>query len=140
MKNINLENYLETFIMELHNNMIYELRKKAMKFNFTFSQMEVLRYVVKKKDPTMKDIANYLHITPPSVTAIIEFLCGKGFIKREVDKNDQRMVRIVITPKALKIFNSFKNKKLQVLKNVLTKLNNKERKELMRILIILNKD
>ena len=140
MKNIKLENYLEAFIVELHNNMIYELRKKAMKFNFTFSQMEVLRYVVKKKDPTMKDIANHLHITPPSVTTIIEFLCNKDLVKREVDKKDQRIVRIVITSKTLKIFNSLKNKKLEVLKNMLTRLNDKEQEELMRILLILNKE
>lgn len=140
MKNINLENYLETFIIDLHNNMMHELREKAMKFNFTFSQMEVFRYVIKEKNPTMKDIANYLHITPPSVTVIIEFLNKKGLLKREVDKSDQRIIRIIITPKALKIFNTFKNKKLEIFKKILSSLNNKEKEEFIRILTILNKE
>lgn len=140
MKNISLENYLETFIVDLHNNMMHELREKAMKFNFTFSQKEVLRYVINKKNPTMKDIANYLHITPPSVTVIIEFLNKKGLLKRVADKSDQRIIRIIITPKALKIFNTLKNKKLEIFKKILLRLNNKEKEEFIRILTILNKD
>jgi len=140
MKNINIENHLKVFVMDLHNNMMHELREKAMKFNFTFSQIEVLRYVIKKKNPTMKDIANYLHITPPSVTVIIESLNKKGFLKREVDKDDQRIIRIIITSKALKIFNTFKNKKLEIFKKIILKLNNKDQKEFTRILTILNKE
>jgi len=138
MKNNNLENHLEAFMMELHNNIGHELREKAIKFNFTFSQMEVLRYVTKEKNPTMKDIALYLHITPPSVTAIIEFLAEKGLVKREIDKKDHRIIRIIITAKSLKIFNSVKSKKLEVFKKILSNLNSNDQREFTRILSVLN--
>ena len=137
-KNTNIENQLEIFIMELHNKISRELREKAMKFNFTFSQMEVLRYVIFEKNPTMKEIANHLHITPPSVTVIVEFLTLKGLVKREIDKDDHRVVRIVITSKATSIFNSIKEKKLKIIKDILSKLNKNDKDEFMRILTVLN--
>ena len=131
MPNKNIEDHLESFMMELHNNIGHELREKALKFNFTFSQMEVLRYVKNQKNPTMKEIANYLHITPPSVTTIIESLMEKGLIKKEIEKSDHRIVRIIITQKALKIFNSLKNKKLEIIKKILSRLNKKDQKNLL---------
>ena len=137
-KNINIENQFEIFIMELHNKISHEIRERAMKFNFTFSQIEVLRYVICEKNPTMKEIANHLHITPPSVTVIIEFLTLKGLVKREIDKGDHRVVRIVITSKATSIFNSIKEKKLEIIKKILSKLNEDDKNEFMRILTVLN--
>jgi DNA-binding MarR family transcriptional regulator len=138
MKNIKTENELEAFIMELHNIISHELREKAMKFNFTFSQMETLRYVVKEKNPTMKDVAKYLNITPPSVTVIIECLINKGLLKKEIDRIDHRLIRIMVTPKSSKIINSIKNKKIEVIKKIISKLNQGDKKEFLRILTLLN--
>lgn len=140
MKTTNIENQIEAFMVELHNNIGHELREKALKFNFTFSQMEVLRYVMKNNNPTMKDIANYLHITPPSVTAIIEYLMKNGLIKKEIQKSDHRVVHIKITSKAHKIFSSIKSKKLEIIKMILSRLNNNDQKEFIRILTVLNKE
>ncbi len=138
MKSTNIENELEAFIMELHNTISHELRNKAMKFNFTFSQMEAMRFVLREKTPTMKDIAKYLAITPPSVTAIIECLINKGLLKKEIDKSDHRVTRIMVTPKSFKIINLFKDKKIQIIKKILLKLNISDRKEFLRILTLLN--
>ena len=140
MKNQNIEDHFEALMMELHNSIGYELRQKALKFNFTFSQMEVVRYVKKEKNPTMKDIANYLHITPPSVTAIIEGLIKKGLIKKEIDKNDHIVTRIIVTSKVSKMFNALRNKKVEAFKNILSRLNSKDKSEFVRILKILNKE
>jgi len=138
MNNINTENELEAFIMELHNKISCELREKAIKLNFTFSQMETLRYVVKEKNPTMKDVAKYLKITPPSVTAIIECLINKGILKKEVDRIDHRVIRLMVTPKSSKIINSIKNKKIEIIKKIISKLNQVDKKEFLRILTLLN--
>ena len=134
-----LEKDLENAILSFHHKLMDEMCKQAKLLRFTPSQLEVLRYVLEKGDPTMKDIAHQLHITPPSVTSVVDSLFDKGFLKRESNKKDRRIVKILITPKTLKIFASFKNKKITILKNLFLKLNNEDKKELIKIIKIIIK-
>ncbi len=135
-----LEKDLEEAILTFHHKMMDELHKRAIKLNFSTSQLEVLLFIFEKGDPTMKDIANRLHITPPSVTIIIETLCERGLVKRETNKQDRRIIKIIITPKTLKLFSKFKSKKLSILKNLFFKLNDENKKELVKILNIITKE
>ena len=109
--NMILEKDLENAILLFHHKLMDEMYKKAKQLKLTSSQLEVLHCVGEKGNPTMKEIASSLHITPPSVTNVVESLCKKNYLKREFGKKDRRIVRIVITPKALKLFSSFKNDK-----------------------------
>ena len=133
----NIENTVEEFMTMFHHKIKKEFRIEAIKFNFTISQIEVLHYVIKNKNPIMRDIADYLKITPPSVTTIIEFLTKKKLLKREIDKKDKRIVRIIATQKAIKTFEYFKNKRIRMIKEILSKLSVKDKNELVRILSLL---
>ena len=135
-----LEKDLENAILLFHHKLMDEMYKKAKQLKLTSSQLEVLHCVGEKGNPTMKEIASSLHITPPSVTNVVESLCKKNYLKREFGKKDRRIVRIVITPKALKLFSSFKNKKLVILKNLFLKLNNEDKKRLINIINIIIKE
>lgn len=135
-----LEKDLENAILSFHHKLRGEMYKQAKQLHFSSSQLEVLHYVLEKGNPTMKDIANMLHITPPSVTTIIESLCDKNLLKRESSKKDRRIVRITITPKTFKILSSLKNKKLVILKNLFLKLNNEDKKQLIKIINIIIKE
>ncbi|MBQ9756937.1 MAG: winged helix-turn-helix transcriptional regulator [Clostridia bacterium] len=48
----------------------------------------------------MSDIANYLSITPGSLTTSVNTLVKKGYLVRENDENDRRVVLIVPTKQA----------------------------------------
>ena len=132
------EGKIEDLMMMFQHRIMSELRSEAIKLNLTISQIEVLHYIDKHKNPIMRDIANHLHITPPSVTAIIESLVDKNLLKREFDKKDRRIVRIVGTAKAIKTFTFFKNKKLLIIRNIFSGLNKKDEMELVRILSLVN--
>ncbi|MBR2453198.1 MAG: MarR family transcriptional regulator, partial [Clostridia bacterium] len=56
---------------------------------------------LKKSDKNrMSDIANYLSITPGSLTTSVNTLVKKGYLVRENDKSDRRVVLIVPSEKA----------------------------------------
>ena len=139
MNNNITEKDFEEVLINFHHKLIEVLKKEAGSLNCTISQLEVIRYVVEKEDPTMKDIALHLKLKPPSVTVIIEFLQANNFIKREFDKEDRRIVRIKATTKSKKLFASMKDKKLLALKNMFIKLEEKDKKELIRIMSNLTK-
>jgi len=97
-------------------------------------KMETLRFIKKQGNPLMKEVAEYLCITPPSATSIIDHLVESNFIARQVDKKDRRTVRLVITPKGEKILKQSLDQKIKHLEQILSKLNPKEQDNLIKIL------
>lgn len=97
-------------------------------------QIMTLKYIEIKGDPTMKDLAEFLFITPPSATSLMDNLVGRGMIERVMDKNDRRVLRLVITEKGkkvLKIADQF------IMKSIGEKfkiLNSKEQTQLIGII------
>ena len=133
-KKVPLERALEDSILAFHHKILDELQKEALKLKFTASELEALRYIAEKGNPSMKDIAGHLRITPPSVTAIIDALHRKQLIRRESSADDRRSITIMLAPKAWKFFSTFKNKRLVVLKTLFSTLETEDKKELIRII------
>lgn len=46
---------------------------------------------------SQKEIADRIHITPPSVNVAVQKLKKLGYVKKEQDENDQRVTRIHLT-------------------------------------------
>jgi len=64
---------------------------------FSMLRMETLRFIADNK-PSMKELADYLHITAPSTTVLAQSLSKCKYIKREKDLTDKRTTHLVITP------------------------------------------
>ncbi len=101
---------------------------------FSFLRLEVLRFIKEKVNPTMKDIANYLCITPPSATSLINALVKKGLVRRVRDKKDRRMIRLEVTDKGEKHLKKEFERITRKIKKIYTRLSDKEIKELIKIL------
>ncbi|MDE2399675.1 MAG: MarR family transcriptional regulator [Patescibacteria group bacterium] len=113
------------------------IKKEGFKDDLTFSQVEVLRFVGLSGKRTMKNIADYLKITPPSASQIISEMEKKNLIKRKSDENDRRVVFIILSDKAKKLFTSLSDHKDAVFEKMISKLNGSDRKTLERIIRIL---
>ena len=101
--------------------------------NFSFLQFTTLRFI-KEKKPLMKDVADFLAITPPSATSLITTLAQSDMIRRNADKNDRRIIRLEITVKGEVQMKKWREKMAKHMKNNLKKLNAKEQNELIKIL------
>jgi DNA-binding MarR family transcriptional regulator len=116
------------------------LKQEAQTLHYPISQIDTLSYIAEKGNPSMKDIANHLKITPPSATAIIETMQKKKLVTRVVNDKDRRTIRVTLTPNAWKLFKSFHQIKSGIFKKMLSKLQDNERKQLIKILNILIKE
>lgn len=128
---------LPDLLLILRRNILESTRKERIKHNLTFSQVEVLRFIGLSGKETMKSIADYLKIAPPSATEIVSEMEKKGLINRQSDKNDRRVVSIVLTSIAKKLFSSVSKRKDILLKKMISKLNEADHKTLERIIKIL---
>jgi DNA-binding MarR family transcriptional regulator len=96
--------------------------------------MKTLYLVANKKLPSMKDIAECFHITPPSATAMVDKLVNEKYLKRSADKSDRRAIRVELTPlgmKKLKDSMAKMSERMNELTNILTPA---EKTEFTRIL------
>lgn len=137
MINIYKKSNLGDLLLVFRRNIIENIKKEGFKHDMTFSQMEVFRFIGLSGKETMKDIARYLKITPPSSTEIIAEMEKKGLIKRKSDKKDRRIVFVELTSKAKKLFVLLSKHKDIILKKMISKLNEKDRKNIERIIRIL---
>ena len=101
--------------------------------NASFLQLITLRFIEYKK-PTMKEVADYLTITAPSATSLINNLAKDGLIKREEEKGDRRIVLIVITQKGERHLKKGLEYLSQKIRKNLEVLSQKEQDALAKIL------
>jgi DNA-binding MarR family transcriptional regulator len=130
---------LGDLLLILRRSIVESIRKEGYEHDLTFSQMEVFRFIGPTGKQTMKHIADYLKITPPSATEIIAEMEKKGLVKRIDNKKDRRVVFIVLSDVAKKLFVSLSKRKEVILKKMISKLNKKDQKSLERIIRILIK-
>jgi len=123
------------------SRLIREQLKKEKRHSDPFSilRLEALRYIAEKKNPLMKEIADYFCITPPSATSLINPLVKSGMLERIYDKNDRRAIRLSITLKGRKELKKGFDKINNNMKKILNQLNINEQRNLIKILEKLSK-
>jgi len=100
---------------------------------FNFIRFKTLIFVDRNPDSPMRQIAEYLGVTPPSATSLVNSLAKEGYLKRVLDKKDRRIVRLAITPKGKKnLKNAFKNMTERI-KKTLSALNKTDIDNLAKI-------
>ena len=82
----------------------------------------------------MKDIANCIHRTKPTVTVLVDKLEKLGYLKREASDKDSRSTNIVLTQKGEDFKTTFKKISNDLNKMLNKNLSNKEVKLLEELL------
>lgn len=105
----------------------------------SFLHVETLRFIQEKGNPTMRDIAAYLKVTPPTATALIDSLVEDRIVERVTDSEDRRKVRLELSSKGEKLIASFKNHRTAAFARVFATLTASDRREFARILSIITR-
>jgi len=109
-------------------------KKETASMHCSISHLEIMHYIAERTNPTMKEVAEYLRITPPSVTTIIDAMVESGLVKRETASSDRRSVRVTLTPKAVKLSKTLQKKKTALLTTLLKKLTPEQKLQLSEII------
>ena len=86
-------------IHEKGNRFIIEELKNNDAEGLAPSHGDILVCLYKNGKMTMKDIANCIHRTKPTVTVLVDKLEKLGYLKREASDEDNRSTNIVLTQK-----------------------------------------
>lgn len=102
-------------------------------------QIHAIRYIKERGNPPMKDLADFLYVTPPSATSLIDGLVDAGIIKRTLDKKDRRFIRLTITKKGEKELKKGSERLAGQMQKVFSVLTPTERQQLVHIYSKINK-
>ena len=83
---------------------------------------------------TPAELADQSNVTRATMTGLIDTLVRDAFVKRTADKNDRRMMRVALTPKAEKFLERLLPGHFQRMAALMAPLSQGERKTLVKLL------
>lgn len=78
-------------------------RRMLRVLGVTSPQRFIIRVIALKPGSTPSQIARSLHVTPATVTRVVQRMEEAGFLRREADPDDSRRVLLHLTAKARRI-------------------------------------
>jgi DNA-binding MarR family transcriptional regulator len=86
----------------------YRVGKAASSLGLYFGQPAILEFILQNNNCTQKELAEHLHISPPSVATTLKRMEKAGFIKRIEDESDTRKKRLAVTEKGENALHDFR--------------------------------
>ncbi len=116
------------------NVLYHEIKKELNKERLTVPQLDIITCLDRSKGLPLSELAERLLVTGGNITGIIDRLEKGGYVYRERDKKDRRIVRALLTEKGFDLYKSFLPRYKEVMHKINSVLTTEERKELQRLL------
>lgn len=105
-----------------------------VEMNMTMPQFLVLVLLHKHGKSSMSYVASELGVTTAAMTGVVERLVRDGFIDREHDKDDRRVVNITLTPKGSKSTKAILENRKKMIMNMFSSISQEDRGKYLEIL------
>ena len=116
-----------------HKLIVSELKKFGVE-GVVPSHGGILQLLYMKKEVTMKEVAEFLHKTKPTVTVLVNKLETLGYLYREKSLSDSRITYIKLTKKGEELEPIFENVSAVLNKRVYENLSQEESEVVEKIL------
>lgn len=105
---------------------------QLVKVDLTSSQMKVLIGFAEKESFTMTELSIAHSVSVSTMTSMVDRLIQNGFLKRDKDDNDRRIVRVCLTAKGNKMVRHLMKVRMNALESFLFELNDNEIKRFLQ--------
>ncbi|MFC1515020.1 MarR family winged helix-turn-helix transcriptional regulator [Candidatus Omnitrophota bacterium] len=100
----------------------------------TIPQFIFLELLYQYNPLKMKDVARELKVSLPAVTGLVSRLISLGMVERKYDKQDRRVIHIVLTAKGKKMVEQARTMRIKAFDDIFSRLTEEERGQYLRIL------
>lgn len=97
-------------------------------------QLLYLRVILRLHNPSVSELAKELKLTKPTVTAMVDKLESKGYIKRVKSDSDRRSMHLHLAEKGMQVNIIIEKTYDRLIKTIKSKLNDTETIILMELL------
>lgn len=127
-----LENRLAQLMIRLIKLRLGEMPR--LDVELTFSQMELMGYVMQSPNCHVQDIADGLELTPPTVSVAIRRLEEAGWLERQPDPQDGRAFIISLTSESMEMLQRANSARDMGIRKFLIGLAPNEQEQLINLL------
>ena len=113
-------------LQSLKRAMAFRMAGSAQMPRITPSLWGVLMFVEQRGKSTVRDVAKALHITSSAATQLIDGLTESGYVMREMQANDRRVVELTLSQKTKTRVGNMKKQALQRFLKFFAVLNDRE--------------
>ena len=99
----------------------------------TFDQFQVLECIISGDNPTQSEIAAKTSKDTASITRIVELMTKKGYLTREINKDNRRQNMLKVTESGERVHNKASAAVNEVTENALTGIKVKQFKKLKKV-------
>lgn len=136
MKETEIALHLLEVVKELQRNL---MKQRNVDARYRQSELVVLMCLYKSNEELkISDISKRLQVKLPTVTQLVNKLVDNNLVEKKVDKNDKRIVRIILTEKGLKVSEETASKFKTRYKNLVDYLGKEDSEQFLRIMLRVN--
>ena len=95
------------------------------------AELKCLRIMDLEESINNQDVADRMNLSPSRITRIIDGLVKKGYILREIDREDRRNMKISLTEKGVNLTNKINNAFVEIHKEILKEIDNSQHESLL---------
>lgn len=136
---MNLNQQITDVMFKINRQLKHAMSRNTKLSNLTLIQLETLVFIKNNPDVQMNMISEYFSITNPSATSLLNKLASLGFVTRESDKEDRRVVRISLTKRGTMILEEGLKRKNEHISAILRHIPDEEKKNMLLIMTNLTK-
>lgn len=92
----------------------------------SLQELKIVDYIGQRDACIMREVSEYSQVAVSTMTGIIDKLEDKGLVKRERNDEDRRIVRVLLTGKGQKIYQSNVENYLELSRRMLESLDTRE--------------
>ncbi|MFA5093141.1 MAG: MarR family transcriptional regulator [Candidatus Omnitrophota bacterium] len=101
----------------------------------TFPQLMVLEQLSRQGASKMTDLAKFMRASTAAATGIVQRLVILGYVQREYDPADRRIVKINLTSKGAGILKKINHQRTESVTKIFGQISEEDRGEYLRILM-----
>lgn len=118
-------------LLVILNKKIFNPLVLSKVINLTPGQFSILFYLMKNNNSSVSEAADYLQISKPNMTPLLDSLIDLGYVERTRDTKDRRVVRLSLTEAGLDFYNLMKKTNIGFVKEIFKDFGEDELKELL---------
>ncbi|UPA23103.1 MarR family transcriptional regulator [Candidatus Peribacteria bacterium] len=109
---------------------------RGMKKDFTVNPVQIHALIIIKEHDalTMKEFADFLHITSPSATSMVNRFVKMKWVKRVADRTNRKLVRLKLTEDGLQCVTTTMKQHTHMMRDLFSLLTVSDQKDFARIL------
>lgn len=118
-------------IMVILHKKVFNPLVLSKAINLTPAQFSVLFYLMRKDNSSVTDAAKYLKISKPNMTPILDSLINMGYITRQRDLKDRRVIRVTLTESGREFYANMKKANLHIVEEIFSDYSDTQLKQLL---------